>query len=144
MGQRVTDSTTIAAPADTVFDIITDLEAYPDWVEGMQSAEIVSRDDDGLPQRARFTVDARVAEVTYTLGYHYHGHDVHWSLVEGETITQLDGSYELHEHDGGTDVSYSLEADVDMPVPGFLKKRAARTILDQGLRGLRERAEARA
>lgn len=144
MGQRVTDATTIAAPADTVFDIIVDLEAYPDWVEGMQSAEVLSRDDEGRPEQARFSVDARVAEVTYTLGYRYDGYDVHWNLVEGETVSQLDGSYELHEHDDGTDVRYTIEADIDMPVPGFLKKRAARTILDQGLRGLRERAEERA
>jgi ribosome-associated toxin RatA of RatAB toxin-antitoxin module len=144
MGQSVTDSTTIDAPAATVFEVIVDLESYPDWAEGMLEAEILSRDDEGRPEQARFKVDARVAEVTYTLRYRYEGHDVRWTLVEGETVSQLDGSYELTDNGSSTDVRYSLEADVDMPLPGFLKKRATRTILDQGLRGLKRRAESQA
>lgn len=141
MGQRVSDSITIEADADTIFGVITDLEAYPDWAEGMLEAEVLSRDEQGRPDQARFRVDARVAEIAYTLAYSYDGHDVSWTLVDGETISQLDGIYELTEREGATDVRYSLEADIDMPVPGFLKKRATRTILDQGLRGLKERAE---
>lgn len=141
MGQRVSDSITIEADADTIFGIITDLEAYPDWVDGMLEAEVLSRDEDGRPDQARFRVDARVAEISYTLAYSYDGHDVSWTLVEGETISQLDGIYALTPKNGATDVRYSLEADIDMPVPGFLKKRATRTILDQGLRGLKEQAE---
>lgn len=141
MGQRVTDTTSIDADAETVLGVITDLEAYPEWAEGMLEAEVLSRDDQGRPEKARFKVDARVAEIGYVLGYRYDGHDVSWSLVEGETVSQLDGSYELEERDGTTSVRYTLEADVDMPVPGFLKKRATRTILDQGLRGLKQRAE---
>lgn len=143
MGQRVSDSISISADPATVFGVITDLEAYPDWAEGMLEAEVLATDDDGLPERARFRVDARVAEVRYVLAYTYDGHDVSWTLVEGETVSQLDGAYELREDGDATHVRYTLEADVDMPVPGFLKKRATRTILDQGLRGLKERAEGR-
>lgn len=143
MGQSVSDSTTINAPAAAVFEVITDLESYPDWVEGMLEAEILSTDDEGRPEQARFKVDARVAEVTYTLQYRYEGHDVTWTLVEGETVSQLDGAYELTDNGSRTEVRYSLEADVDMPVPGFLKKRATKTILDQGLRGLKQQAESR-
>ena len=141
MGQRVTDTATIDTDAATIFDVITDLEAYPDWAEGMLEAEILSRDDQNRPDKARFKVDARVAEIEYVLKYRYDGNDVSWTLAEGETVSQLDGSYELEERGGSTRVSYTLEADVDMPVPGFLKKRATRTILDQGLRGLKQRAE---
>jgi ribosome-associated toxin RatA of RatAB toxin-antitoxin module len=141
MGQRVNDSTDIDADAATIFDVITDLEAYPEWAEGMLEAEILSRDDQDRPEKARFRVDARVAEIEYVLQYRYDGYDVSWTLAEGETVSQLDGSYELQEQAGSTRVRYTLEADVDMPVPGFLKKRATRTILDQGLRGLKKRAE---
>ena len=141
MGQRVNDSTNINADAATIFDVITDLEAYPEWADGMLEAEILSRDDQERPEKARFKVDARVAEIEYVLQYRYNGHDVSWTLAEGETVSQLDGSYELEEQQDSTRVRYTLEADVDMPVPGFLKKRATRTILDQGLRGLKQRAE---
>ena len=144
MGQKVSDETSIAAPIDTVWEIITDLEAYPEWTEGVLETEVVTTNDDGSPHHARFRVDARVAEITYVIEYRYEGHDVAWHLVEGETVSQLDGRYELSERDGGTAVRYSLEVDVDLPVPSFLKKRAARTILEQGLTGLQRRAESRA
>lgn len=141
MGERVSDEATIGAPIDTVWNTITDLGAYPEWAEGVLEAEVLTTDADGYPDTARFRVDARVAEVTYTLRYRYEDYDVRWTLVEGETISQLDGAYELSANDAGTHVRYSLEADVDLPLPGFLKKRAAKQILDQGLRGLKARAE---
>jgi ribosome-associated toxin RatA of RatAB toxin-antitoxin module len=141
MGERVSDETTVGASMDTVWNVITDLDAYPQWAEGVLEAEVLTTDAEGHPETARFRVDARVAEVTYTLRYTYDDYDVRWTLTEGETISQLDGAYELSETDAGTHVRYSLEADVDLPLPGFLKKRAARQILDQGLRGLKSRAE---
>jgi ribosome-associated toxin RatA of RatAB toxin-antitoxin module len=142
VSEQVSDTTTIDASMDTVWEVITDLEAYPDWADGVLETEILSTDDEGYPDQARFRVDAKVAEVTYTLAYRYDDYDVSWELVEGETVTRLDGSYELSQVDDGTHVRYRLTVDVDLPVPGFLKKRAARTILEQGLNGLKQRAEA--
>lgn len=144
MGQKVSDSVTIDASPETILDIITDLDAYPEWAEGVRSAEVVERDDQGRPARGRFRVDARVVEVSYTLAYAYDGTErVSWELVEGDTLNQLDGSYDLTPAGGGTEVVYTLEADVDIPLPGFMKKRAARQILESGLRGLKQRAESR-
>jgi len=142
MGERVTDTIAVAAPMDVVWDTITDLEDYPQWLEGVLETEIVDTTEEGYPLVASFRVDAKVTEVRYTLRYRYQDHDVHWQLVEGDTISQLDGSYELAEDGDGTRVRYSLEVDVDLPLPGFLKKRAAKQILEQGLEGLKDRAEA--
>ncbi len=143
MGERVSDTTSIAATEETILEVICDLDVYPEWAEGMIEAETLTRDGEGRPETARFRVDAKVAEVTYTLRYAYGPGTVSWSLVEGETISQLDGSYQLSQDGAGTQVRYDLEADVDLPLPGFLKKRAAKQILDQGLRGLKRRAESR-
>lgn len=142
MGQRVSDTTRVAAPADVIFDVITDLPSYPEWTDGVEEVEVLSTDDEGRPRTARFRVDARVVEVTYTLVYEYEDMRMSWSLVEGDMISQLDGAYELTDLGDEIEVRYTIEADVDMPLPGFMKKRAAKQILDQGLRGLRQRAEA--
>lgn len=145
MGERVSETTTISAPVATVLAVILDLDSYPEWTEGILEAEVLDTDDHGRPDRARFRVDAKVAEVTYTLQYTYDGDDVLWTLLEGETISQLDGSYQLVAvDDAHTEVRYDLEADVDLPLPGFLKKRAAKQILEQGLKGLEARAERQA
>jgi hypothetical protein len=143
MGEKVSDDIAIAASVDTVWDVITDLDAYPDWADGVLETEIETTTDDGYPHRGRFRIDARVAEFSYVLEYNYDNYDISWTLVEGDTISQLDGTYELWEENGGTGVRYSLEVDIDMPIPHFLKKRAARHILEQGLRGLKQRSESR-
>jgi uncharacterized membrane protein len=141
MGEKVTDDISIAAPIDTVWNVITELDSYPQWADGVLDTTIETTTEEGYPDRGRFRVDARIAEVTYVLQYYYQDYDINWKLVEGETITQLDGTYQLWEEDNGTGVRYTLEVDLDMPIPGFLKKRAARHILEQGLRGLKHRSE---
>lgn len=144
MGQRVSDRTTVSADRDAVYAVIVDLEAYPAWAEGVQSVEVLERYDDGLPRRAAFRADARVAEIAYTLEYTHERPDrVSWTLVEGDVVSQLDGVYRLSEDGVGTVVDYELEADLSLPLPKFMLKRGARTILDQGLRGLRARVEGR-
>lgn len=143
MGERVSDDVTIEATADQVMEVVLDLEAYPDWAEGMKQVEITERDDQGRPVLARFVVDARVAEIDYVLRYDHGGEDLTWTLEQGEVVRQLDGRYQLSERDGVTDVEYSLEVDITLPVPRFLKKRAAKTILDTSLRGLKQRVEER-
>jgi len=141
MGEKVSDDITIDATMDAVWNVITDIEAYPDWTEGVEETSVRSTTDEGYPHQAHFRVDAKVAEITYTIEYRYDDYDIAWHLVEGEMLSQLDGRYELAEDGDGTHVRYSLEVDVDLPVPGFMKKRAARTILEQGLSGLKMRAE---
>lgn len=142
VGQRVSDSVVIEADRETVFAVIADVSTYDDWVDGIERVEVLEEDADGRPLRAAFTVDARVVQMTYTLAYtHDAPREQSWSLVEGETVRQLDGSYRLEEQGEQTKVTYELEVDVDVPLPGFMKKRAAKTILDQGLAGLRRRVE---
>ena len=141
MGERVADETVIAADVETVWKIITDVPRYPDWTRGVISTEVLSTTPEGYPLQARFVIDARLAELTYTVEYRYEDRRVGWHLVQGDTVKQLDGSYALSPADPGTRVRYALEVDVDMPLPGLMKQKAARTILDRGLAGLRTHAE---
>lgn len=143
MGQRVAAETVIAASPDAVYTVIADLEAYPDWAQDVQQTEVVERDDDGLPTLVSFAVDARIATVHYVLQYqHDRPHRMRWRLVEGEMLAQLDGSYRLAPApDGTTTVRYELEAELAVPLPSFIQRRASRVILETGLAGLRARVE---
>lgn len=141
MGQRAHDTITIDAPPERVMAVITDLERYPEWTEEIQKVEVLATDDQGRPVQAAFTVDAKVVEVRYTLEYSHRDNQMSWHLVEGEVIRQLDGSYVVEPRDGRVEVTYTLEGDVDLPLPNFMKERATQRILDQGLVGLKERVE---
>lgn len=142
MGEKASDRIRINRPAADVMGVITDLEHYPEWAEGVTRLDVLSRDDQGRPIDATMYVDAKILELHYTLRYEHHGPNLlTWKLTEGEHLTQLDGSYALSETDGVTEVTYELEIDLQLPMPGFMKKRAAKVILSTGLQGLRDRVE---
>lgn len=142
MGERVSDETVVTAPAETVWAVITDLASYPDWADGVEEVEVLESDDEGRPVSARFVVDARIMTVRYTLAYEYGDNSMTWSLTEADQLSQLDGEYRITPDGEGSRVRYMLEVDVGMPVPGFVKRRAAKEILETGLMGLKRRAEA--
>jgi ribosome-associated toxin RatA of RatAB toxin-antitoxin module len=140
MGQQVRGERELDVAAETVWSIITDLEAYPDWTEGVREVVVVERDADDYPLRARFALATPLGDIGYTLGYRYDDSSMRWTLIEGSTVTRLDGGYTVEALGADrTRVVYELEADVDLPVPGILKQRAARSILEQGLDGLARR-----
>lgn len=142
MGQRVAAETVIGAAPEQVYAVIADLEAYPEWADDVVRTDVVEQDEAGLPKLVAFEVDARIALVHYVLEYqHDPPHRVRWRLVEGEMLSQLDGSYRLAPSPDGTTVHYELEANLAMPLPSFIQRRAARVILETGLAGLRERVE---
>lgn len=142
MGQRVTDVIRIDAAPTVILDVITDVEAYPQWIDDVKQVEVRGTDHEGRPLEARFVAAAAGMEASYTLAYSYAPNEVTWELVEGDLLSQLDGEYVLTPSDGAVQVRYTLEGDVSVPLPGFMIKRVAKRILDEGLQGLKRRSEA--
>ncbi len=142
MGERVDDEITIDAPLRDVAAVILDVGAYPSWIDGVRSARVLDTYDDGSPRNVRLRIDAKIMEVECTIEYRYEGDDVLWHLVDGDVLSQLDAHYQLvaqgPEH---TWVGFHLDVDVSVPLPGYLKKRASRGILEHGLSGLKRRVE---
>lgn len=133
---------TVSASPDEVMDVIVDLGSYPEWADGVKHVEIHETDDEGRPVEATFEVDAQVQRVTYRLRYTHETNRLSWRLIDSNVLTQLDGIYDLQDRGSGTtEVEYVIEADISIPMPGFIKKRAAKVILNTGLRGLKRRVE---
>jgi Polyketide cyclase / dehydrase and lipid transport len=143
MGDRTTSSISIAADRQHVMLVIADFAAYPQWASAVRAAEVVSRDADRRPSRVRFSLDAGMIKDSYVLGYHWDGDDgVRWDLAEpGSVISGMSGSYALVRQPAGTEVTYELSVDVRVPLPGMLKRRAEKTIIDTALKGLKARVE---
>lgn len=142
MSDKASDSTVIRATSARILEVILDLEAYPEWSDDIKQVKVLSTDDNGRPIEAHFDADIRVAQIDYTLRYDLSEPNiVSWNLTQGDVLRQLDGQYRLQEQGDDTLVNYSLEVDITLPVPGFLKKRATKIILGTGLRGLKQRVE---
>jgi hypothetical protein len=125
--------------------VIADFGAYPQWATGVSSAQIVSDGPDGRAGQVRFVLDAGIIKDSYVLAYRWDGDAaVHWDLAApGTMIAQMSGGYLLEPDGGGTKVTYELAVGLKVPMPGMLKRRAEKTIVDTALTGLRSRAEGR-
>ena len=142
MEGTIRSSETSASP-ETVFDVAADLAAYPEWVDGVSTVEILERDEDGLAVAARFEVAGFVKRIEYTLRYEYdRPRRIAWTAVPGEDIAAMQGYYEFRPNDrGGTEILYALQVAPAFTVPGFLRRQAEKQIVTSALRGLRRRAE---
>src|SRR5690348_10960193 len=133
----------IGAPRADVMAVIADFAAYPQWASAVRVAQTLAQDAGGRASRVRFTLDAGVIKDTYVLGYDWDGDaGVRWQLAEaGSVISGMSGGYALAERAGGTEATYDLAVDLRVPMPGLLKRRAEKTIIDTALKGLKNRAE---
>ena len=129
-----------AAPAE-VMAVIADFPAYPAWVQGMKSVEVV-QERDGVAEQVHFELEATPIKDSYTLAYDWHGdRSVSWHLVQGKMLKAMEGSYTLAPQVGGTEVTYRLAVDVSIPMIGMLKRKAEKVIIDTALKGLKKRVE---
>ncbi len=143
MAEHAEGSIEVAATPAQVMAVVADFEAYPDWVASMEEVEVLARDRRGRGTRVAFRLGTPVGEQAYTLAYRYRPGDagVSWTYVEG-TLQDLAGSYALEPAgDGATRVTYQLEVDLGMPLPGLLRRQAAKQIVRSALGDLKRRVE---
>lgn len=143
MPQRATESITVYASPATVFAVVTDFEHYGDWVSDLKRVEVVTRDDEGRALDVEFRAAAFGRSTTYTLRYDYSNapKELSWRQVEGDLTETLNGRYVFDGDGEETKVTYDLEVELLVPIPTFIKSRAAYRIQTQALRELKAQAE---
>jgi len=144
MAERATEQVTIDAPTQRILDVLLDFERYPGWAADIKEVEVLERDDEGRGTLVRYRTAAMGQSARYALAYDYSDtpHSMAWKLTEGNIMRVLDGSYSFDATDGGTLVTYHLEVDLLIPIPGFVKRRAEAKIMGTALRELKRRVEA--
>ena len=146
MADQATQQMVVGASPQRTWQVLTDFDDYPTWAADLKSAEVVARDDEGRPLEVAFRAAAMGRSTSYRLRYDYTKAPevLAWRLVEGDITRKLDGSYELASVDGdpdSTEVTYHLEVDLLVPLPGFVKRWADARIVSTALRSLRTHLE---
>ena len=143
MTDTVASEIEVSGSVDDILAVLLDFEAYPTWARGVKEATVLERDDDGRARTVEFVVTpGPLPRMRYVLRYAYSDDGLAWDYVEGD-MRDVRGSYKLEPSANGTvRVVYDLAIDPGkIPLPGFVKARAAREIARIALAELKRRVE---
>ena len=143
MAQRATESIVVNAPPEVVYRVVTDFANYASWVSDLKRIEVLESDAAGRPLEVEFRAAAFGRSTTYALRYDYSRapEQLSWTQTHGDLTETLQGQYRFEPDERGTKVTYDLEVELLVPIPTFVKSRAAQRIQTQALRELKAQAE---
>ena len=131
----------IAAPIATILDAIADLENYPSWSPIHKEVEVLERDDNGRPTKARMSASLMGIADEQVLSYDWNDTGVTWDLLESTQQKAQHAEYRLTETADGTHVDFEMSLDPKIPVPGFLLKKGKKTIIEMATQGLKDQVK---
>ncbi len=145
MAEIATETAQVNASLQKCLDVVTDIQRYPEWISDIKEVRILSTDSEGRPDEVTFRAAAFGRSTNYTLKYDYSElpSKLRWVQTSGDHTNKLDGSYTFDETDSTTRITYELEAELKIPIPGFIKRRAETLIINSALRDLKARAESK-
>jgi hypothetical protein len=131
---------TIEATPDDVMGVLIDLESLTQWSSAHQEIEILERDGEGRPSRARQVVKIVGVSDEQVLNYRFEDRSVSWMLVSSHQQRAQSGRYTLTpQGNSSTLVRFELTIDLLAPLPGFLIRKGAKGLMDTATEGLRKR-----
>jgi ribosome-associated toxin RatA of RatAB toxin-antitoxin module len=128
----------IEASPKEILDIVADVEAMPQWSSIHQSAEVLERDAEGRPQRAKMKVKTTGVTEEVVLAYTWRDDGVVWTQESGKASRNQQGGYTLTPQGEQTRTKFELELEPLVPLPGFVIKRAIKGIMELNTDGLRK------
>jgi ribosome-associated toxin RatA of RatAB toxin-antitoxin module len=133
----------VSAPPEVVYGVVTDFSNYAKWVSDLKKIEVLERDANGRPLEVEFRAAAFGRSTTYALRYDYSRapQSISWVQTHGDLTETMQGQYRFDAIEGATRVTYDLEVELLVPIPHFIKSRAAQRIQSQALRELKAQAE---
>jgi ribosome-associated toxin RatA of RatAB toxin-antitoxin module len=144
VAEQATERMVVSATPAHCFEVSSDIAAYPEWAADIKEVSIEDRDDEGRPTLVTFRAAAFGRSTSYTLAYDYSEAPevLSWVQTKGDITAKLDGRYVFAaDGSGGTEVTYHLEVELKVPLPGFIKMRAQSRIMSIALRELKARVE---
>ncbi|MFV0496203.1 SRPBCC family protein [Mycobacterium sp.] len=125
-----------ATPAEIV-DVIADFGTMPEWSGPHQSAEILETGDDGRPSKVKMQVKTAGIVDEMVAAYTWSDNEVSWTLVSSSQQKSQDGKYTLMPKGENTLVRMDIAVDPNVPLPGFVLKRAIKGTMDSATKELR-------
>ncbi|GAB3008842.1 SRPBCC family protein [Mycobacterium bourgelatii] len=129
----------IEATPEEILDVIAEFEAMPEWSGPHESAEVLETGEDGRPSKVKMRVKTAGITDEQVVAYTWDDNVVSWSLVSSGQQKSQDGSYTLIPKGDNTLVKFQVTVDPNVPLPGFVLKRAVKGTMDAATQELRSR-----
>jgi len=137
-----TRSIVIAAPAEQVFDVITDYDRYAEFLPEVKQVQSSGRK--GNEVDVGYGIDL-IKRIHYTLHMvEDRPRSVRWTFVKGEVMKDNRGSWTLESlPDGKTRATYTIEVGVGPLVPRSVVNALVDQSLPKMLEAFKKRVESR-
>jgi ribosome-associated toxin RatA of RatAB toxin-antitoxin module len=125
-----TMTVTVNAPLDEVLAFLRDIDNQKNWFPGNLASEVLERDEQGRPTKARLVNDVKVAKDEFTLDYAHNDTGFSWHLPTPTSVQKhQEGSWSLVDLGGSTEATMSLTIDTALPLPGFVQRKTLKDTL---------------
>lgn len=132
----------VDAAQKDVLSVLRNVESQVQWVPEIHAAEVLTRNADGWPATARFKASTPVGSDDYTLAYAHRDDGMSWTLVKGRLQSGQEAGYFLRPVSAKrTEVTFELRITHGLPLPGFVRRRVVRGLVNGTLNGLAQYVE---
>ncbi len=124
-----------------LYDVIIDYAKYPDFVDGVDSIEILEADENGA--RVKYSINL-IKQFSYIIKLtHQRPNKVTWTLESGDIFKSNVGGWDLKDlGDGKVEVTYSLEIDFKIFAPKMIVNKLVSSNLPQMMKAYYNRVKA--
>lgn len=129
------------APKDKILSVLTDYESYSEFMDGVSSVNIVSKD--GNVTKAKYDLNV-IKTFSYTLELTESENGLSWTFDNGDIFSVNNGSWDLKDlGDGTTEVTYNIEVEIKIKMmgTGMITKKLVNTSLPSMMKSVEKRAQ---
>jgi len=134
---------TVAAPPHAVWEIVSDLEGYPDWHPFFSDVDVLERGDDGRVARAACKHGTPIGTLKTEVEVRYDDEDSVTAKSTKGDIKQFVGAFDLARDGDGTSVTFRLVVDpgtrLGLVLRGPVEDRVRQSVLNGAFTGLEKR-----
>ncbi len=105
MADQTIERMVVDGPPERCFEVVADIERYPEWVADLKEVHVHERDEQGRPMLVSFRAGAFGRSTSYTLVYDYSRAptELRWVQRDGDLTSRLDGIYRFAPRPRGWD-----------------------------------------
>jgi ribosome-associated toxin RatA of RatAB toxin-antitoxin module len=136
----------INVPIDRVWEIVADVEGWPEWQATITEIDVEERDAANRPALCEVVFDAKVQTIRTVQRVHYESPHLLTFTQERGSLKALKGSWRLQDTgDGCTRATYALDVSpggfLGMLITGAVEERLRGTLVERLPGELKARAE---